>query len=438
MTDPPPPDGEELEPVLVTFREAVHELYRASLPDDLRDPDADAAAAARALIEVRDHGVNRLFRLHAVASNLNRRPELIQIDNDPTRDLAEAIFEPGREEEQAVDTLEFGLRRFAQSASRTGSALTPARWRTFLHDINEPGFRGPRPEAAMDRAPGARDAPDPVLVYKPGCNDEEVTDAPAGAACTIRSRFYLDGELRVVGRFIDPRRWVTCGRPFWTEMSVESDFQGTDSAFTAVFLEKVVLPVVGEVTARLRITYAATPDYILTEYVVADDRPNPDVIVDNGWLLATRAHENGQARTLVDGVKSIRFVRDDLNDYPDLACDGAWVHFMINMALGGTALGRSADRVPPAHIVRPEKTAAGVAAGIGDAIDQWVAGAKGSLDEHGRHAKDAVSKALAEPSDPRWVNDVLEIYAGVPRSAEASMSTVRAVLDELGSLGGKR
>ncbi len=412
MTDMPPPAEDDDGTVLARFRTAVHELYLASLPDGLRPPGTNAADAAAALVEVREQGVNRVFRLHAVASNLNRRPDLVDEPDEPVRRMAEAVFDPANEE-QAVDVLEFGLRRFALSAPGTGSALTPARWRTFLRDIGEPGFRGELAAADADLAPRAARAPDPVLVYKPGCNDEEVTDSPAGAACTIRSRFYLDGDLGTVGRFIDPRRWVTCGRPFWTEMSVLDDsFKGDDSAFTAVFCERVNLPVVETVTAVLRITYTATPDFILTEYVVADDYDNPDVVFDNGWLMAVREHENGQSRILVDGVKSIRFVRDDLNDYPDLACDGAWVHFMINMALGGDGLPAGAAQVPRARLVRPSKTSAGVAAGVGGAIDEWVAGAKASLDDHGRHAKAAVAKALAEPSDPRWVNDVLGDLCG--------------------------
>ena len=185
------------------------------------------------------------------------------------------------------------------------------------------------------------------------------------------------------------------GRPFWAQMAVvDGTKKSTADGYDAVFEEKVLLPFVGEVTARLRVSYAATDDYVVTRYQVAEaPYANPFVTFDNGWLVASRAYDGAKGRSVVEGLKSIRFVDPLLNRYPDLVCDGGWVHFMINMALEGNGLPPlSPDRF--AHLagsVAPVTDPASVASSVGRVVDTWVAGAKDSLDGHGAHTKAAMS-----------------------------------------------
>ena len=463
MTDMPPPAEDDDGTVLARFRTAVHELYLASLPDGLRPPVTDPAAAAEALARTRTLGVNRLFCMHAVASNLARRPDLLDLAG--AGPLARAIVEEGRVN-QGLDVIEAGLRRFAAGLppARETTELTRTLWRSFLTDINElpylfeppedgdqasAALAGPPTDAppaspplpAPPAPPGAVVAPVGIPVFwKPGCNDGEVTDAPAGAACTIRSRFYLNLDPRDAGKFIDPANWVQYGRPFWAQMAVvDGTKKATADGYEAVFEEKVRLPSVGEVTARLRVSYAATDDYVVTRYQVAEaPYANPYVTFDNGWLVASRAFDGATGRSVVEGLKSIRFVDPLLNRYPDLVCDGGWVHFMINMALQGTGL----PALSPARLaqlagsVAPVTDPASVAASVGRVVDTWVAGAKGSLDGHGAHTKAAMTKALADPPDPGWVNDLIAIGGDAPKAAQATMSSLRAAIDELAKLGG--
>ncbi|MGH9229109.1 MAG: hypothetical protein ACRD07_10375 [Acidimicrobiales bacterium] len=417
---------------LERFRQAVHGLYLASLPDPVVEELATHDLLGDAIVEVPEAvevlvaaRVDRLLKLHAVASTLNRKPTLAEHRQDLAKALE--VDDPDR----GLTFLADRLAQFAAEAEAQGGGLSPDRWDLFLSAIAEP-----------------RD--DRAVVNKPGCNDDETVPTPAGNAATIKSRFWTDLPVDQLAGFVDPRRWAICGRPFWKQMALVA---GTETRFSrsgvegyaADFEEIVDLPVIGEVAVYLRVEYGVEaragqpPSHVYANYELAAGYPTRDVTFDSGWLCATAntLGPEGEA-TLVEGLKAIRFADDFLNQFPDLACDGGWVYLMINMALQcsgvpGAVTGAS-EVPPPAH-------ALGMAAatdGIGEAIDDWVRYAGESLQSHGQYAKSAIDRILGPRLDPRWVNDLLDMAPGAVGTTKATLAAWRRILTELAERGGQR
>jgi hypothetical protein len=419
------------------FRQAVHGLYLASLPDavleelDSQGQLGDALVSVSGAAEVlRAAPVHRLFKLHAVASALNRKPAL-----RANRDALAFAIEAEDDTERDRELLANGLDVFAQEAETQGGGLSPDRWDLFLTAIAEP-----------------RD--DRALVYKPGCNDDEIVPTPAGNSTTIKSRFWTDLSVEELKDFVDPKRWPICGTPFWRRMAVvtgtETGFRrGAVAGYTAVFEEIVNLPVVGDVRVFLRVEYGLEaqngqpPTHVYANYELATGYPKADVVFDSGWLCATANTVGPQGEpTLVEGLKAIRFADPVLNQFPDLACDGGWVYLMINMALqcSGIPTGDLPDA--GSEVAAPEEVlgadAAGAIDGIEQAIDDWVTYAGRSVQSHGDNAKSAIGRLLAPRYDPRWVNDVLDMGPGAVGTTKVTLNTWKRILAELAKLGGQR
>jgi hypothetical protein len=429
------PTGEE--PGLEGFRRAVHGLYLASLPDSVLQELDDQDRFGDAIVRVPEAAevlaaapVDRLYKLHAVASTLNRKPALRAQHLGP---LAAAI-DPG-DPDRTLTALAQDLGEFATQAEELGGGLSPARWDLFLATIGEPGD---------DRA----------AVNKPGCNDDETVPTPAGNATTIKSRFWTDLTVDELTGFVDPKRWAICGTPFWRQMAVVS---GTEArlrrsgveGYTADFQEIVRLPIVGEVTVYLRVEYGEeapagqAPTHVYANYELAAGYPTRDVIFDSGWLCATANTVGPEGEgTLVEGLKAIRFTDDSLNRYTDLACDGGWVYLMINMALRcrGVPVGAVAAagevEAPAGLLAAAPQT--DVSEAIGNVIDDWVAQTSDSLQDHGEKARSAIGRLLAPRYDPRWVTDVLDMGPGAVKTTKATLDAWRRILAELAKLGGDR
>lgn len=422
---------------LESFRRAVHGLYLASLPDRLFDElvsqdrrgDAivDVPAAAEALAAA---PVDRLLKLHAVASALNRKPTLRAY-----RDALAFAIEPEDDTERDRDFLANGLDAFAREAEVQGGGLSPDRWDLFLTAISEP-----------------RD--DRAVVNKPGCNDDEVVPTPAGNAATIKSRFWTDLSVEELKDFVDPKRWSICGTPFWRRMAVvtgtETGFRrGAVEGYAGVFEEIVSLPGIGDVRVYLRVEYGLErkngqpPTHVYANYELATGYPKPDVVFDSGWLCATANTVGPQGEaTLVEGLKAIRFREHDLNRFPDLACDGGWVYLMINMALQCSGIPTGEFPTAASEVAPPEAVlgadAAGAIDGIEQAIDDWVGYAGRSVQSHGENAKAAIGRLLAPRYDPRWVNEVLDMGPGAVGTTKVTLNTWKRILAELAKLGGQR
>lgn len=437
-------DANGAESELERFRKAVHDLYLVSLTDDQRDRLREAGYLPPDILPIGEIGqmfaeldnVHRWFKLHAVASTLNRRPQL-RSDRSSLVGLAPAIESGDPDRDREMPDL---LHRFAELAEQQPTGLTPRRWALFLETIKEPDPQTHTPETA-NPGPALR-----YLVNKPGCNDEEIVPTPTGRATSIRSRFWTKSPLAVVSRFIDPSHWPICGRPFWKQMAVvtgtKSEFTRPRSkGYTAVFQEKVDLPAIREVTANLRMLFEHSDDHVSLDYRLAGKvYPNTQVSFDSGWICATTVTTGPHAeKTYVESLKVIRFVSPVFNELPDLACDGGWVNFMINMAL-------DCDGLPPGpYPLREEvenpaavQPPSGAVSGVGEAVDDWVAVAAKSLHDHGKSTKSAIDRALAPHHDPHWVNDLVSMGRGAVKTTQATLSAWRRILSELAKRGGER
>ena len=471
--DAAPDDTAELE----DFRRAVHGLYEASLPDDVvrgagtsrrGDPPMGVAGSARSLGA--QPRVDRVHKLHAVASALTRNPDLASSAED-AGGLAEAIVPDKGGDGRTGEELAGRLREFADRARARTGGLTPGLWREFVELVGEP-----------------ESADHPVsLVGKPGCNDEELVPTPAGHATTIRSRFWTHLPFEQASRFVDPRSWTTYGRPFWKRMALvegtQADFTTERSTgYTAVFEEVVDLPFMGEVRVHLWVRYERSDDHVSVDYqLAAPPFPNEQVTFDSGWVYVTSptVGPSGE-QTFVDGVKSIRFRNPAFNAMPDLACDGGWVHFMINMALGGHGLPGGgpepdeldrvplppgvtdprAGRPPPGRasrlMVRPVRRRregtrhgpgrprsgparpADVLPTVGALLGEWGRLTAGSLQQQARAMTSAVGRVASTRPDPRWVNDVVGMGQVAIDATEDTIATWRRVLVELARMGEER
>jgi hypothetical protein len=465
---------------LEAFKRAVHGLYEASLPDDdvggpggtgpprRGGPPMGVAGAARSLGA--QPGVDRVHKLHAVASALTRNPDLASSAEERSG-LAEAIVPDKGGDGRTGEELAERLREFADRARARTGGLTPGLWREFVEMVGEP-----------------ESADHPVsLVGKPGCNDEELVPTPSGHATTIRSRFWTHLPFDQASRFVDPRCWTTYGRPFWKRMALvdgtREDFATERSTgYTAVFEEVVDLPFMGEVRVHLWVRYERSDDHVSVDYqLAAPPYPNEQVTFDSGWVYVTSptVGPSGEG-TFVDGVKSIRFRDPAFNAMPDLACDGGWVHFMINMALGGNGLpgeepepdeldtvalppGVTDPRAgrPPAGrasglMVRPgrrrrEGTRAGpgrprpgparpgdVLPTVGALLSDWTGVTAAALQEQAGTVARAVGRVASTRPDPRWVNDVVGMGQVAIDATEVTIATWRRILVELARMGEER
>jgi hypothetical protein len=432
---------DEALPDVELFRRAVHGLYLMSLEDTFLDllrgqdrlgdailsvPEA-AAALARA-------PVHRLLKLHAVASALSRKPALLLDGTENREALAVAVAD----DEHSVGDMTAGLERFAQRVGDQPGPLSPARWDQFLEDISDN-----RTELAV--------------VNKPGCNDDEAVPMLDGSARTIKSRFWTDLSVADLAKFVDPKRWAVCGKPFWRQMDpvagTEVPFRrAAVEGYTAVFKERVNLPV-GEVTVYLHVEYGLEthsgelPTHVYANYqlaIPATTYPIGAVTFDSGWLCATaNTLGPGGEGTLVEGLKAIRFADPALNEFPDLACDGGWVYLMINMALqcsGVPTGGVAPSEFAPTEVAPPGGVVGAVTAigGIEDVINDWIRTASESVQSHGEDAKSAIGKVLGERYDPHWVNDALNMGQGAVTTTKATLNAWRRILEELADLGGER
>lgn len=438
-------DTSSAESELERFRTAVQNLYLLSLTDDQRDrlgargllPDIPSMGDIGLELDALT-GVDRLFKLHAVASTLNRRPQL-RFNRESLDGLATAIRSGDRDRNERMPDL---LEDFAELAEREPTGLTPRRWALFLQTIEEPDRLTPSPETAN---PGPADAAFQHLINKPGCNDEEIVPTPTGSATSIRSRFWTDLTLEDVSRFIDPGEWPICGRPFWKEMAVvtgtKSEFTRPRSeGYTAVFLEVVELPAIGNVTAYLRVSFERSEDHVSLDYRLArKSYPNTQVSFDSGWICATSVTTGPNAeQRYVESLKVIRFVDPLFNELPDLACDGGWVHFMINMALNCDGLPRGPLTLRE-EVENPAlQTPSEAVSGVGKAVDDWVAIATKSVRDHGKSTKSAIDRAVAPRHDPRWVNDLVSMGRGAVTTTQVTLNTWRRILGELAKKEGER
>lgn len=468
---------------LEDFRRAVHGLYEASLPDDAAggtggpagegparrgDPPMGVAGAARSLGA--QPGVDRVHKLHAVASALTRNPDLASSAEDRSG-LAEAIVPDKGGDGRTGEELAERLRDFADRARARTGGLTPGLWREFVTMVGEP-----------------ESADHPVsMVGKPGCNDEELVPTPDGHATTIRSRFWTHLPFEQASRFVDPRSWTTYGRPFWKRMALvegtHQDFTTSrSSGYTAVFEEVVDLPFMGEVRVFLWVRYEESNDHVAVDYqLAAPPYPNEQVTFDSGWVYVTSPTVGpGGEQTFVDGVKSIRFRDPAFNAMPDLACDGGWVHFMINMALGGHGLpGGGPDPGQPETVALPPGVAdprsgqpgpgrssrlmvrsarrrrqgartgpgrpqpgpaspADVVPNVSGLLAGWTEDTAEALRRQAGALTSAVGRVASTRPDPRWVNDLMGMGGVAIDATEATLSAWRRVLVELARMGEER
>jgi hypothetical protein len=139
-------------------RRAFQDLYLLSLPNQLRR-EAIRELEAEVPLEMTDLAnlmerapVHRLYKFHAVASAVNRRPTLAEGDGAPA--LAQAM---GRREDQSVID---GLQTFANAVKETDDRpsereLTPERWRQFLEALGMEGEDAdpPAPDFTQEASP---------------------------------------------------------------------------------------------------------------------------------------------------------------------------------------------------------------------------------------------------------------------------------------------
>jgi hypothetical protein len=281
------------------------------------------------------------------------------------------------------------------------------------------------------------------LTSKPGCNDGERVPTEFGEASVIISRFWTTHPIAAMARFIEPTRWVECGRPFWREVrevaGTRSTFaHGDVKGYRARFVEVVDLPGT-TVTVRLDVIYQERPHLYRLDFDLASDDPRTEVTVDRGFLSVTDTTlGDDDEGTLVEAAKAIRFTKPLLNKMPDLACDGGWVYMMINMALNGAGV-----TVPPGALSQGTTAAPSpgspqlgpIVAVIEREIENWTKQASDSLADHSASAKDAVRKIVAPRHDPRWINDVIGMSDGAIKTTGVTVGAWRRILRELEKMG---
>jgi hypothetical protein len=424
--EPPAPTPEEV-------RQPFHDLYLLSLPDDLLleivgarlvDNMPDMAGVAG---DMASAPVERVYKLHAVASALTRKPELAEQADDRSS-LATAMM-TGTDDRP---TMEQGLATFAsrrqQEAEQSGAGrLTPALWREFLGLL----------KLADDDEPGPQQAR-PRLVDKPGCNDGETVDTADGEAAVIISRFWTTYDLDAMAHFIEPRYWKECGAPFWSDVRLVDKRPAPTSNpgdYDATYDETVNLPLTTTIRVRLDVKYRVHDRLIRLDYDLSPVDPYDQVTLDSGFLAVTTVTygDHGEP-TLVECAKAIRFTDPLLNRLPDLACDGGWVYMMINMALNGTGV---TETLRPSSSVQLAPPGFGpIVATIDAEIDDWIKQARDSLTKHGVSAKNVTHRVLAPQHDPRWINDFVGMTHGAIAMTGATLGAWRRILRQLGSLGG--
>jgi hypothetical protein len=331
--------------------EALHRIYVASIPnavqrnsgrfDKVLEKELEAA-----LDEVAHSELDQLEKWHVVAAALSRRPDLLdEGDGSVLNGFVDVVGSPIKgflssgteEEEEAPETLNAraesrellitGLRAYADEQER-GSNLTQADWARFHELVLVPLEHVVAPQFAGN---DGFKADDPVS--KPGCNDE--TDD--GDAATIVSRFWSKLPLDAFAQYVNPLYWPELSA-FWASMTPvgtsRQALEQSGSYSDVVFAEVVRLPS-GSINAELSVTFTRGPDYLLTTYEATTSETD-DVIVDSGYVFATTqtlSRDPTEYTTLVYATKTIEFVDDELNRFPDLACDSGWTSLMINMAL---------------------------------------------------------------------------------------------------------
>lgn len=298
--------------------DALHRLYVDSLPRPQRDtydalpittdPRLDLKRACEVLAS--SDWVDRLQKWDAVATAVQRRPELL--GDDDTARLMAHVINPSKDvgspaNQQVVDHLR--------------QVPHPVKWRSFYTTAVQPEHP-------------AGDEVRLIEAGKPSCN--EVVD-PIDGATTIVSQFSAHANhFERLAEFANPRNWARLGSLYWESME-PLVLRGTDSNYTGTFREVVQLLPGLTITVYLGIRYSKTKTTALTEYWAAPPRGNwrnNDVEIDEGCVLVTTETESPEGLGCkVYSTKTIRFVRQELNTFPGLACDNEWADLMIRMAL---------------------------------------------------------------------------------------------------------
>jgi hypothetical protein len=424
----PPMQAEPLAPKPEEVSRPFHYLYLLSLPDGLRDQFIEAHHLGGVRLRLQDVAdamrgapVQRVYKLHAVASALMRKPGLA--DGAGASHLATAI-ETGDAERPDV---EGGLRTFAGRQGTgpeqaSGRKLTRPSWQEFLGDV---GLEG----AVSDQL---------RLISKPGCNDGETVDTDDGDAALISSRFWTTYGFDEMAKFVEPTKWKECGEPFWADV-LEVDKRPAPTSnprdYDGTYDEIVNLPLT-TLRVRLDVKYRMQPGLVRLDYDLSPFDPYGQVTFDSGFLAVTTGTygDHGET-TLVEGSKAIRFTDPLLNQLPDLACDGGWVYMMIDMALNGAGVTEPL-RPPPSSEAAPPSFGP-ITATIDAEIDAWIKQANDSLVSHGASAKRVTRRILARQHDPRWMNDVAGMTHEAIVMTGATIGAWRRILRELGSLGGR-
>jgi hypothetical protein len=419
-----------LGPTPEEVRRPFHDLYLLSLPDELREEVVTALPGGVPVMEgvaeeMHDAPVQPVYKLHAVASALVRKPGLLAGPTDASF-LATAIMTGQDDRGRVEDGLkDFALQQQAEAEHADAGRLTPARWQQFLEAIG-------RQEEEMQE-PGEM-----LLISKPGCNDGETVGTDDGDAAIIISRFWTTHNLRAMSYFVEPKNWKECGAPFWSDVRpVGRPTHPTSNPldYDATFDEIVNLPLDITLRVRLDVKYRVQATLVRLDYDLSPVDPYGQVTFDSGFLAVTTDTfgDHGE-ETLVEGAKAIRFTDPLLNRLPDLACDGGWVYMMINMALNGTGV----DPLGPPQVSEEAAPAgfAPITATLEEEIDAWIKLASNSLANHGASAKSVTRRVLAPQHDPRWINDLVGMADGAVAMTGATLGAWRRILRRLGNLEG--
>ncbi len=433
----PPMQAPSDAPTPEEVRRPFHNLYLLSLPAVLlaQFPDVDHLDLVQMSSNMRDAPVQRVYKLHAVASALVRKPALAEGRPDASL-LASAIMTDDTDR----DVVEQGLIAFAnqqqqEADQQDAGRLTPERWHQFLRSI---GLDAEEEEEEEEEEEPEQALGATRLISMPGCNDGETVGTDDGDAAVIISRFWTTYEFDAMAKFVEPTKWKEYGAPFWSDvLQVGERTMPTSNPldYDATFDEIVNLPLT-TLRVRLDVKYRVQGNLVRLDYDLSPVDPYGQVTFDSGFLaVTTDTYGDHGERTLVEGAKAIRFTDPRLNRLPDLACDGGWVYMMINMALNGA--GVTSTLQPSAAVAQPDPPGFGpITAMIEEEIDAWIKLASKTLANHGATAKSVTRRVLAPQHDPRWINDLVGMADGAVAMTGATLGAWRRILRRLGNLEG--
>jgi hypothetical protein len=410
-------DDSASEPPLI---DALHRVYIDSLPAAERNAvNARASDAVRdldrstALKTIANSELDRLHKWHVVASAIHRQPDFVADEETRERviDVIIAVPEAGPIEVDR-DGLRGQLATFA--AGQDDLTLSPERWSEFYTNVlqADAGLREHATEHDAD---------------KPGCNDAP-SDAGPGLP-TIVSRFWTSKPLDGLRPYVNPLNWPQLGSEYWQDMSPVEGPTNRPDGYDAVFREVVKLPT-GTITVYLDVSFREGPEFALTTYREAPDRPS-DARLDRGYVFATNATVGRFAnQTLVYSTKSIIFTDDELNGFTDIACDNGWVDLMIHMALPP---GRRTEIQPKAV-----QSQAGVAGRPPSEVDLWAHSVNHLVERCVDRTRVAVGAVGHGRIDLELLDELLTAGDDVTASISQGAKAWREVLGKLAEAGGGR